>query len=424
VTLVRDLHDGTVGIVSLQIQRVPAGVVAITALAAISCGRGVTSANAGTPPPSCSAVSVVRLTKKNLERQLTVSSEFVPFQQIDLFAKEAGFVRKLNVDYGSHVKTGDVMAVLEIPELQLQLEEDDALIAEAAHEISRAQKEVDRVAAQRDVERLEFTRLDAVAKSRPGLVAQQEVDDRRGKYLAGEAQVAAAESVLQAARSQYARNVAKRRRDQALFDYSKIVAPFDGVVTQRYANLGTLMQAGTNSSTHVLPLVQLSEDDKFRLVIPIPESYVGYVRVGDPVDVRVPSLNQHFPGRVARSSLDVKADTRTMHTEVDVPNPRRVLMPGVYAEATLKINGGNAVAVPLEAVVVEGDRRTVWVIGPSNRVELRTVTLGIETPDDAEVLSGLSQGERVAVGDRSNLRPGETVCPKEVQLIRYRGDQP
>ena len=106
-----------------------------------------------------------------------------------------------------------------------------------------------------------------------------------------------------------------------LFDYARITAPFAGVVTQRYANLGTLMQAGTSSSTQAMPLVRLSQDDLFRLVIPVPESYVRYIHIGDPVDVRIPALNKTFPGKVARFSVDVKADTRTMHTEVDVPNP-------------------------------------------------------------------------------------------------------
>ena len=99
----------------------------------------------------------------------------------------------------------------------------------------------------------------------------------------------------------------------------EITAPFAGVVTERYANLGALVQAGTASSTQAMPVVKLSEDDLFRLVIPVPESYVRYIRVGDPVEVRVPSLNQTFPGKVARFSVDVKESTRTMHTEVDVP---------------------------------------------------------------------------------------------------------
>jgi len=160
-------------------------------------------------------------------------------------------------------------------------------------------------------------------------------------------------------------------------------------------------------------------------VIPVPESYVRYIRIGDLVDVRIPSLEQHFPGRVSRFSVDVQADTRTMHTEVDVPNPRRILMPGVYAEATLTLDSRQrVVAIPLEAVNVEGDQRTVWVIDRANKVEARNVTLGIETPDDAEVVSGVAEGELVAVGDRSSLEAGQTVCPKQVQLIRYHGDQP
>jgi RND family efflux transporter MFP subunit len=399
--------------------------VIIAAVLLSSCGGAATEAKAGGTSPSCLEVSAVRAFRKNLQRQLTVSSELVPFQQIDLYAKESGFVRTLNVDYGSHVKAGQVLAVLEIPELQMQLQEDDADITDAADQIGRAQKELDRVKAERDVDHLEFLRLSSVAKSRPGLVAQQEVDDRRGKDLAAEAQVEAADAALQSAESRRLHALAKRRHDQALFDYSKIVAPFDGVVTQRYANLGTLMQSGTNSSTQVLPLVQLSEDDKFRLVIPVPESYVRYIRAGDPVDVRIPALEQHFPGKVTRFSVDVQADTRTMHTEVDVPNPRRVLMPGVYAEATLTLDrGARVVAVPLEAVNIDGDRRTVWVITPANRVELREVTLGIEAPNDAEVVAGVQEGELVAVGDRAALQNGETVCPKEVQLLRYRSEEP
>ena len=250
-------------------------------------------------------------------------------------------------------------------------------------------------------------------------MAQQEVDDAHGRDLAGQAQVEASDSALESARSQLVRAQAKRRRDQALFDYSKIVAPFDGVVTQRYANYGALMQAGTSSSTQAMPLVQLSEDDKFRLVIPVPESYVRYIRIGDPVEVRIPSLDQTLPGRVARFSVDVQADTRTMHTEVDVPNPRRVLLPGVYAEATLTLDRRQVVAIPLEAVNIEGDRRTAWVIDAAGKAELRNVTLGIETPDDAEVVAGVGAGDLVAVGDRASLRAGEAVCAKEVQLIRY-----
>ena len=106
-----------------------------------------------------------------------------------------------------------------------------------------------------------------------------------------------------------------------------------------------------------MPIVKLSQDDLFRLVIPVPESYVRYIRVGDPVSVRVPSLNRTFPGKVARFSVDVKEDTRTMHTEVDVPNPQHLLVPGMYAEADLTLeHEDNVPTVPLQAVNHEGDK--------------------------------------------------------------------
>ena len=114
----------------------------------------------------------------------------------------------------------------------------------------------------------------ASSRASLGLLAQQEVDDAQGKDLAASSQVDAGQAALEAAQSQLAVAKAKLAHDQTLFDYSKITAPFSGVVTQRYANLGTLVPAGTNSSTQAIPIVRLSQDDLFRLVIPVPESYV------------------------------------------------------------------------------------------------------------------------------------------------------
>lgn len=394
-----------------------AGLAVIISAALSSCARDSPEASAAAP--ATPEVGVVKVVKIPLGRSLTVSSELVPFQQIDVYAKESGFVQQLNVDYGSRVKKGDVMAVLEIPELQDTLTEDQAEIRDARSQVDRTQEELSRVQAQQNVTHLEYTRLNGVAKSQPGLVAQQEVDDREGTDLAAQAQVAATKASLQSAQSQLQRAQAKLKHDQALYDYASITAPFDGVVTERYANYGTLMQSGINSSTQALPLVQLSEDDLFRLVIPVPESYVPSIHIGDAVEVQVPALHRTFPGNVTRFSVDVAYDTRTMHTEVDVPNPQRILVPGEYAEATLKIDQtGPVIAVPPEAVNIEGDMRSVWVVTPSGKAEKRTITLGVETPNDIQVLSGVSAGEMVAVGDRSSLRPGETVKPKVVQLVR------
>ena len=367
-------------------------------------------------------VGVTKVEKKSLGRELTLSSELVPFEEIDVYAKESGYVKKLNVDYGTRVKAGEVMAVLEIPELEAQLEEDQAEIKNANNQVVRAQHELARYQAQYKALHLEYIRLNGVFESQPGIVAQQEVDDAQGKDLAASAQVDAGQAALDAAQSQLGAAKAKLVHDQSLFDYSKITAPFSGVVTERYANLGTLMQAGTGSSTQAIPLVRLSEDDLFRLVIPVPEAYVRYIRVGDPVNVRVPSLNRTFPGKVARFSVDVRADTRTMHTEVDVRNPERVLVPGLYAEAELQFDHKeNIPSVPIQALSHEGDKTTVFVVRSDGTLDDRLVQVGLETSNYAEIVSGLNEGEEVVISDRSGLKPGEKVNVREVAVMEYHG---
>jgi RND family efflux transporter MFP subunit len=399
--------------------------VAISCIVVTSCERGgKASASSVSSDPQRISVGVVKVGRRSLGRALTLSSELVPFQETDIYAKESGYVRKLNVDYGSRVKQGDVMAVLEIPELELQLQQDDAVIKSASDQATHAQHELARVQAQGNVLHLQYQRLDGVAKSKPGLVAQQEVDDAQGKDLAAQAQVEASKSSLEAAQSQLALAQAKRQHDQVLFDYSKIVAPFSGVVTQRYANLGTLMQAGTSSSTQAIPLVRLSQDDLFRLVIPVPESYVRFIHVGDPVQVSVPSLKRSFPGKVTRFSVDVKAETRTMHTEVDVPNPNHVLLPGLYAEATLAFEGNAEVlAIPLQAADQQNGKATVDLVDSSGKIEIRNIVLGVQTATHAEVVSGLHEGDLAVASDRSGLRAGQIVQAKPMELLQYQSGE-
>jgi RND family efflux transporter MFP subunit len=394
-----------------------AGLVAAIAVLLSSCGSDDKAAQAS----SAATVGVTKVVKKSLGRNITLSSELVPFQEIDVYAKESGYVKDLKVDYGTHVKAGQVMAVLEIPELEAQLQEDRAEITNATNQVTRAQHDVARYQAQYKALHLEYTRLNEVFQSQPGIVAQQEVDDAQGKDLAAASQVDAGQAALDAAQSQLSAAKAKLAHDQSLFDYSKITAPFAGVVTERYANLGTLVQAGTNSSTQAIPIVKLSEDDLFRLVIPVPESYVRFIRIGDPVDVRVPSLNRTFPGKVARFSVDVRSDTRTMHTEVDVPNPQRVLLPGLYAEAQLQFDSKeNVPSIPVQALSHEGGKPSVFVVSADGMLQRRDVEVGMQTASDVEIVTGLTEGEQVVVSDRSGLKPGQKVHPQLTAVPDYK----
>ncbi len=385
------------------------------AVTVASCGKNQSVQARTEAPRSRVEVGVTEAVRKPLTRELTISSEFVPFQEIDIYAKESGFVKRLLVDYGSHVRQGQLLAVLEIPELEATIKQDESAIMSLADQVKNAEHQLDRVQAEHKVLHLEFDRINSVAQGRPGLVAQQEVDDVQGRDLASEAQVEGAKSNVEVARSNWVAAKAKLEHDQALYAYARITAPFAGVVTQRYANLGTLLQAGTSSSTQAMPLVKLSKEDLFRLVIPVPETYVGAIRVGDSVAVRVPALNQTFPGRVSRFAFDVHQDTRTMHTEVDVPNPKGTLLPGVYAEVVLTLTKDtDALTVPLESVDREGDKASVYLVDTSGKVELRTVKLGVETATDVEVLSGLREGDQVIVSDRSSLTPGQEVSAHRI----------
>ena len=411
------LHRGMAAWAGTRAPNLAVGFAALLALGLSSCNGG---RNVKASAEQAVTVGVTRVVKKTVSRQITLSSELVPFQEIDVYAKESGYVQKLDVDYGTHVRVGQTMATLEIPELQAQMQQDQAEIKNAIDQVSRADHELKRYDAQYNALHLQYTRLNQVFETQPGIVAQQEVDDAQGKDLAAASQVDAGKAALEAAQSQLAAAKAKLVHDETLFDYSRITAPFAGVVTERYANLGTLVQAGTSSSTQAMPIVRLSQDDLFRLVIPIPESYVRYIRIRDPVNVHVPSLNRTFPGKVARFSVDVRADTRTMHTEVDVPNPERVLMPGLYAEAEVGLDEkANVPTVPLQAVSHQGNKTSVLVVNRDGEVEERTAELGLQTTTDAEVLSGLSEGEQVVVSDRSGLKPGQKVHPQAMSVMQY-----
>ncbi|MGA2267170.1 MAG: efflux RND transporter periplasmic adaptor subunit [Bryobacteraceae bacterium] len=367
-------------------------------------------------------VAVARTTTENLSRDLILTAEFRPFQEVDVMAKVAGYIKQINVDVGDRVKLGDPLATLEIPEMADDLRRANAAVERAQSEVARASDELRRAESAHEIVHISFQRLAAVSEKRPGLIAQQEIDDARSKDLVAEAQVASAKSGLAAATDQVHVNTAELQRVQTMLDYTRVTAPFAGVVTKRYADTGSMIQAGTASQTQAMPVVRLSENSLLRLILPVPESAVPTVHIGQEVEVRVPTLKRSFPGRVARFSDKLSLATRTMDTEVDVPNPSLVLIPGMYAEVNLTLDRRNAVlAIPVTAVDMDSEGSSpsgaaatgrVMVVTPNNLVEVRTISLGIETASKVEVRSGLNEGDLVVIAGRSSLQPGQEVRPK------------
>jgi RND family efflux transporter MFP subunit len=198
----------------------------------------------------------------------------------------------------------------------------------------------------------------------------------------------------------------------ALSEYSRITAPFDGVVTWRYADTGSLIQAGTSNASS-MPVVKLSQVNILRLRIPVPESLAASVRDGEPADIQVKATGKHFTGKVMRSTDALDRSTRTMQVEVDVPNQDYKLTPGMYADVSLQVrNDPNALTLPLQAISRSVDKTTALLVDAQNHVQEREIRTGIEGSDRIQILSGLNEGDRVIVGNLGKYRSGQLVDPK------------
>lgn len=391
-------------------------VLAVTAAAAGFLVGGCSRPHAETPSTAdLPTVAAAKATRADLTENLQLAAEFRPFQEIEVHAKVAGFLKEIRVDVGDRVKAGQLLATLEVPELQDELRQDDAGVRRSEQEIRRAQADLERAESNHQGTHLATTRLSDVARARPKLIAQQDLDDATARDRMAEAQVATARAALAAAEQQLEALKAGQSKTQTLFDYARITAPFAGVITHRYADTGAMIQAGTSSQSQAMPVVRLSQNDRLRLIIPVPESAVARIHLGEPVEVRVDALRRTFPGTIARFSDTLSAETRTMQTEVDVPNRSLELVPGMYAYATIALDTATHVlTVPVQAIDHTGDKASVMAVS-NGHIAPRDVKTGMESPDRVEITSGLDDGDLVVVGNRAQLRPGMAVSARVSQ---------
>lgn len=369
-----------------------AGIVAVAVLS-IPLWRATTSHAkpqiAPVPAVRVATVAVARVIRTNLCSEDSLLAEFRPYLEVELHAKVSGYVRDIKVDFGDRVKAGQLLAALEVPELLDELH--NAIAAEQ-------KAEADYTNAH-----LIYSRLATVNKAHPNLVAQQDLDTAEAKDLTTAAAIAA--------------TTADVEKYQTLVDYTRITAPFDGVITRRYADPGALIQAGTASDTQSLPLVRVSDNYRLRLDFPVTVRYVKDTHVGDQVEVRVDSLGgKTFTNTITRTTEKVDDQTRTMIAEIEVPNPGLELVPGMYATVVLKVERRpHALAIPTEAVPAgESGTASVYVVNERGEIDERQVTLGLETPTSHEVIAGLKEGDLVLIGSRSQVKPGQKV---EARLV-------
>ena len=362
---------------------------------------------------SVPTASVAAVTRGDLSSTLTVAGEFQPYQEVDLYAKVSGYIREINVDIGDKVRTGEVLAILEVPELAAQLAASKAQIQHSQSDIDRAKSEVTYAQADYVAVHAQYTRLSQASKQRPGLIAEQELDDARAKDQDSEAKIGVAKSTLEAMQGQLAVSKADNQRVQSLEDYTVVTAPFNGVVTMRYANVGSLIQSGTRSETQTEPVVKVAQSDLLRLRMPVPEEDVPFIHIGGDMKVRVKATGRIIDGKVIRFTRELNISTRTMLAEVDVPNADLSLTTGMYAETTIILQHKTGVLIiPSSAVVKDSEGSYVLVVDSQNKIVKAPVTVGIQGSSRVEIVKGVAEGQTVIVSGQTNYEVGQTVHPK------------
>lgn len=381
----------------------------VSSLVACHTAEGNSEAKAATVPSAEVAVAQ----RGDIARVLTLAGQFQPYQEVNVHPKVSGYMKRINVDIGDIVHQGETLAVLEVPELKAQLEQSGFELKQSREEISRAQQEIKRSEALNSALHSESQRLQQAAATRPGLIAQQELDDAQAKDLSSQAQVNSAKSAMAAAQQHAEAARSENERVQALENYTTVTAPIAGVVIWRYADTGALIQGGTNSNDQTLPIVRLSQSTLLRLRVPVPEDDIKFVHLGDLLQVRVDAINRSFTGKIVRFTREVNFETRTMETEVDVENNDLSIAPGMYANTALQLaHTQNVVTIPLEALALNArNQQTVYVLDSDNRVHVREVQVGLEGSRLAQITSGLNLGDRVLIGGQEKYQEGEQVNP-------------
>ncbi len=333
-------------------------------------------------------VAVAKVDREDLYGEVTIPAEFRAYEEVELHAKVSGYVSEMKVDFGDRVKAGQLLATLEVPEL--------------SDELHNAMAAVQKAQADHADAHLIYTRLVGVNQQQPNLVAQQDLDTAEAKDHATAAAIDAAKADVE--------------RYQTMLAYTQITAPFDGVITWRYADPGALIEAGTASATQAKSLLRISDNYHLRLDFPVSVEYVKDIHLGDKVDVRVESLGGGtFTGTISRFTTRVSEDTRTMITELEVLNPNLEIVPGMYATVVFKVEKhAQSLAIPIQASASGGSTK-VLIINANHEIEERPVTLGLETSSKYEVVSGLQEGDLVMLGNPAQLKPGRKVETKTIE---------
>lgn len=354
------------------------------------------SASATAPPSEARVpvVTVVEPVHMPAVRSLALAASVEAFEKATLYAKVAGYLKWIKVDKGDPVQKDEVLALIEVPEMEKEYQNVQAAVRVAQAAQERAQADV-------ALKELTYKRLSAVRQSQPNVISQQEVDVARAGYEVTQGDVKLAQAKLEAARSEV-------EKLQALMEYAKIRAPFDGVVTERFVDPGALIQVGTSSKGN--PIVTVANVDKVRVYFYVPEREVPYLKRGDPAQVVLDALpGKAFDGQITRFASALDPDTRTMKTETDLRNPRGLIRPGMYGTVKLEMGAeANALFVPAQSVHQSAEGGAFLYTVAQGRIQKIAVETGLDDGKMVQV-KGLRGDETIVLSSTTTLQEGLTV---------------
>jgi membrane fusion protein (multidrug efflux system) len=348
-------------------------ILAIIGQTVLSGCKPSTAETEKAPPPV--AVQVVQPKRGAITRSITLPGEIKAYQQATLYAKVAGYLKTITVDKGDQVKAGDLIADIEVPEL----------IAEET-----------RYKAEVEVAVLDYQRLSESLKKAPDLVTPQSVDDAKGKWDVAKANL---------------------ERTETLLNFAKISAPFSGIVTKRMVDPGAFIPAATSGSTpQNAALVTLADFNTVRVQVAVPELESSLVATGQPVKVSVEELpGRNFTGTITRFSYALDEASRTMLAEIELPNPKLELRPGMYASIKIGIERkDDALLAPVEALVVEKAGAFVFTIADGKAKKTRVQT-GFNDGTNVEIVSGVKTDQRIILVGKRSLSDGQPVTVEEAK---------
>jgi membrane fusion protein, multidrug efflux system len=324
-------------------------------------------------------VELVHATVEPPQSELTLPSTLQAYIESPIFARTNGYLGRWYKDIGARVKKGELLADIETPEVDQEL-----LQAKAARDQAQAQLELAKTSAKR-WEGLQ--KMDAVS--------QQETDERSSSLTQGEANLNAA--------------TANVRRLEELESFKHVYAPFSGVITRRNTDIGALVNAGNGGPNQELFVI--AQIDPIRIYVDVPEADAPSIHPGVRADIEVSELlGLHFTGGVVRTAQAIDPTTRTLNTEIDVPNSKGQLLPGSYAQVNFALRAQvQRLTVPANALLFRAEGPRVAVVGPDNKVHLRPVSIGTDFGTSTEILSGLQQSDSVVLSPSDSLEDGETV---------------